>query len=110
MELPDSDGRIGGRIADSTMDKNCTRRPTESTNLNPWVSQSLSHQTKNIHGLDLGLSAHMEQMCRLVFMWAMNSWDRAYTKSSCLYIGYILLAGLPCLDSVEEEVTSLAKI
>ncbi|EDL37377.1 mCG1046215, partial [Mus musculus] len=32
-------------------------------------SQKLNHQPKSIHRLDLGLLAHMEQICSLVFMW-----------------------------------------
>jgi hypothetical protein len=36
MELGDSYGRIGGKIAGSKGDRNSTRRPTESTNLDPW--------------------------------------------------------------------------
>jgi hypothetical protein len=38
-------------------DKNSTGRPTESTNLDPWGSQYLKHQAKNIKGLDIGLPA-----------------------------------------------------
>ena len=34
------------------------QEPTDSTTLDPWGSQSLNHQPKNIDGLDLGLSAH----------------------------------------------------
>ena len=34
-------------------DRNSTGRPTESTNLDPWGSQSLNHQPKNVvHWLD----------------------------------------------------------
>jgi hypothetical protein len=29
--------------------------------------------------------------------------SRSYPKSCCQYVGYILLAGLPCLTSVGEE-------
>ena len=32
-----------------------------------------------------------------------------YPESSCLYVGYVLLAGLPCLASVGEEAPSLAE-
>jgi hypothetical protein len=59
VELGYSYGRIGGRIAGPKGDKNSTRRPTESTNLDPWGSQRLNQQPKNIHGLDLGLPTHM---------------------------------------------------
>jgi hypothetical protein len=36
MELEDSYGRIGGRIAAPEGNKNSTGRPMESTNLDPW--------------------------------------------------------------------------
>jgi hypothetical protein len=32
-----------------------------------------------------------------------------YPKSCCLYLGYVLQAGLRCLASVGEEVPSLAE-
>jgi hypothetical protein len=48
-------GRIGGRIGNG----NSTERPTESTNLDPWGSESLNHQPKNINRLNLGFSEHM---------------------------------------------------
>ena len=47
-------GRIGERIVGTEEDKNATERPTEP--LNTW---SLNNEPKNIHSLDLGLSAHM---------------------------------------------------
>jgi hypothetical protein len=53
MKLEDSYGRIRGRISSPT------GRPTESTNLNSWGSQSLNHQPKNIHGLAIGLPEHI---------------------------------------------------
>lgn len=48
--------------------RNSTGRPMESTNLDPWGSQSLNHQPKNIHELDLSLPVQMEQMCSLIIM------------------------------------------
>jgi hypothetical protein len=57
-EFRDSYGRIGGRIAGPREDRNSTGRPPESTNLDPWGSQSLNYQPKNIYGLDLGLSSY----------------------------------------------------
>jgi hypothetical protein len=59
MELGDSDGRIGGRIVDFKGDRNSTGRPTQWTIEDPWGSPNLNHQSKNIHGQDLGLPAHM---------------------------------------------------
>lgn len=43
MELGDSYGRIGGRIAVPEGDGNSTGKPIESTNLDPWGSQRLNH-------------------------------------------------------------------
>ena len=40
-------------------DRNSTGKPTETTNLDSWVSESLNQQPKNIHRLDLGFLAHM---------------------------------------------------
>ena len=59
MELGDSYGKVGKRIVGPEGDRNSTGRPTESTNLDSWVSQNLSHQPNNTHGLDLGLPAQM---------------------------------------------------
>lgn len=77
-----------GLWARSTHCRNSTGRPTESTNLDPWGSQIVNHHPKNIHGLDLGLPAHMQQMYNLVFMWVLNNWNRGYSTSCCLYVGY----------------------
>jgi hypothetical protein len=49
-------GRTGRRIEDSKEDRNSIGRPIETTNLDPWGSQNLKHQPKNIHRLDLDLS------------------------------------------------------
>ena len=51
----------------------------------------------------------MKQMYNLVFMWVLNNWSRDYPKSCCLSMGYVLLAGLPCLAFMVEEVPSLAE-
>jgi hypothetical protein len=59
IELGNSYGRIGIRIAGPEGDRNSIGRATKSTNLDPWGSKSLNHQPKNIHGVDLGLPAHM---------------------------------------------------
>jgi hypothetical protein len=59
MKLGDSYGRVGERTVDPERDRNCTVRPTESTNLDSWGSQKLNHHPKNIHRLDLGLPVRM---------------------------------------------------
>ena len=38
----------------------------------------------------------------------LNNWNRGYPKSCCLYVGYVLVTGLPCLASVGEDASSLA--
>jgi hypothetical protein len=54
IKCGDSYGRVGGITAGPKGNRNFTRRPTESTNLDPWNSQRRNHQPKSIHGLDLG--------------------------------------------------------
>jgi hypothetical protein len=41
-------------------------------------------------------------------MWVLSDWNEGYPKSYCLYMGYVGLAGLPCLASVGGKATSLA--
>jgi len=62
----ESCGRVGGRIEELEKDRDSSGRPTESTHLGPWGFQSLNHQPKNIHGLDLGPSY---KVCSLILMW-----------------------------------------
>jgi hypothetical protein len=42
-------------------------------------------------------------------MWVPNNWIGGYPKSGCLYVGHVLLPGLPCLTSIGEEVPSLTE-
>ena len=46
MELRDSYGRIGGRIAGPKEDRHSTGRPTESTDLDSWSLQESEQPTK----------------------------------------------------------------
>jgi hypothetical protein len=41
-------------------------------------------------------------MYSLVFMWVLNNWNWDYLKCCCLYVAYVLPAGLPCLASVGD--------
>ena len=41
------------------------QRPRASSNLDPWASQTLNHQPKDINRMDLGLPTHMYQMSSL---------------------------------------------
>ena len=45
-------------------------------------------------------------MCNLVFVWVLNNWNRGYPKSCCLSVGYVLLAGLPCLTLERMSLAS----
>ena len=40
-------------------ERSSTGRSRESTNQDPWDSQNLNHQLKNIQGLDLNVPGHM---------------------------------------------------
>ena len=71
--------------------------------------QSLTHQTKNIQKVDLGLLTERLQMCSLVFMCGPNDCSWGYLKGCCLCVGYILLRRLPCLASWAEDVPSFKK-
>jgi len=59
IELEDSYGRTGGRLAGPKKDRNFTERPIESTYLDHWGFENLNHKQKNIHRLDLGLPTLM---------------------------------------------------
>jgi hypothetical protein len=50
--------KVGKTIEGLEGDKDPTGRATESTYLDPWGSQKLNHQPKNIYGLDLGLLSY----------------------------------------------------
>ena len=54
MEFGESRGRVGGRTEGPEGDRNSIGRPTESTNMDPWGSQRLDRQPKNIPRLALG--------------------------------------------------------
>ena len=67
MEFVDTDRSW---VAGPKEDWNSTGRPIESINLDPWGSQRLNHQPKNIHRLDLGLLyIYSRCACSLVFIW-----------------------------------------
>jgi hypothetical protein len=54
--------KIEGTIVGQNGDKGSSGIPIESTNLDPWGTQSLNLQPYNKHRLDLGLPAHVYQM------------------------------------------------
>lgn len=57
MELGESCRRTGERFEGPIMDRDSTRRPTESTSLDTW-EQRLNNQLENKHGLGLGSPPH----------------------------------------------------
>jgi hypothetical protein len=64
FELGDFYGRVQGRILGRKWDRSFTRRPTKSTNLDPWglSEMILKHQPKTIHRLDLSHCTYVEDM------------------------------------------------
>ena len=42
-------------------------------------------------------------------MLVLKNWSEGYPKSCCLYVGYVLLAGLPCLASAGEDAPILIR-
>ena len=52
-ELRKSDRRVGGKINKPGRDKDSTRSPSESTNLDPYKLLETEYQPKSIQGLDL---------------------------------------------------------
>jgi hypothetical protein len=106
MELGDSYGRIGRRVAGPKGDRNSTGRPTESTNLDPW-GLSESEPPNKEHRLDLGLPAHMKQMCSLAFMWVLNNWSRGLSQKLLpvcgIYSIWAVLSSLSGRGSLTES-------
>jgi hypothetical protein len=103
MEHGDFYGRVGGRILGLKGDRYSTGRPTESTNLNSGGSQKMNHQPKSIHGLEVAPSTLVAEV-QLTLYEDLNNWSEGYSKSFCLSMRYVLLAGRSCLASVEEDV------
>lgn len=106
MGFGDSIGRIGASITVLQGHRNSIGRLTESNNF--YCCQSLNPQLKNIHGLDLGLHAHLSEMCSFAIMWVLNNWKWGYINRCCLYIRLVLVAKLPCLTSVQEKLCILS--
>ena len=84
-------------------DRNSTRRPTESTNLEPWGSQILNHQPQNIHRLDLGLPYICNICaCSVGCIWVPDNWSMAIPKAvACMvfkniFIKYFLYLHFNC--------------
>jgi hypothetical protein len=109
MELGNSYRKIGGRIEGPKRDKNSTGRPAESTNLDTWSSQRLTHQQyKDWTNPPLSPPPPPHICCRCAaWSWVPNNWSGCYTKSCCLSVEYVP-AWLPCLASVGKDAPSPA--
>lgn len=57
-EVGDSFGRIGGRFKGPEGDRNSTRRPIETTNLDPWQLSETESPTKEHTGAGVNPPAH----------------------------------------------------
>jgi hypothetical protein len=99
MELGNSYGRTGGKIAGLEGDSYSTGRLTESTNLDSWDSQTEPATKEHtlagprpsptyIADMQLGLHVGYKQL------------ERGYPKSCCLPEICFFLVGLPCLATV----------
>ena len=72
VELGESCGRVGGRIEQAgERVKDTTRRPTESTNLSPWVLTETEPPNKEHAVGGPRSSTYMRQMCSMVSMWVL---------------------------------------
>ena len=73
-----------------------------------WTPGALRDWTTNQWTSWAGLQ-FPSQISSFVFLWVPNKCSSGYLKSCCLYTGYGLLAGLPCLAPVGEEAPSLPR-
>jgi hypothetical protein len=104
MELGDSCGRIGARIAGPSGDRISTGRPIASTNLSDSEPPTKEHtgvgpRPPCTHVADVQLALHVGP----------QQLEQDYPKICFLSVGYVLLDQLSCLSSVGEDVPSLAK-
>jgi hypothetical protein len=79
-----------------------------------WTQGALRDWTTNQRRANMAgprpLHTYVADVCAAVaFMWVWNNCTRGYPKSCCLYEGYVLLAGLLFLASVEENASRLAE-
>ena len=77
-------------------DRNSIGRLTESTILNSWGYQSLTHQLKNIQLLDIGLPSMY-----VIGLYLSLQLDRDFTKAGvCTWDTFLYLAILSCLNEI----------
>ena len=110
MELKDSYGRMGERIA--ACKEVGLHRKIKRINLPGHLGLSETEPSPKEHIMAEPRPPHlhfMKQMCSFAFKLVPDNWSGRYSKSCCLYVGYVLLAELPCLTSVGEEASSIAE-
>lgn len=84
--------------------------PQEDSQLT-WIldisgsSQKWNHQSKNTHGLEIGLPAHME-LCNVVFRWVPQQLEQRLSRKLLPVMDSVCLARLPSLASVGEDASS----
>jgi hypothetical protein len=103
IETEDSYRRNGGRIVGPEGNRNSIGRPTESTNLDPWGSESEPPTKEHTQAGPRSPHTYVADV-QLDLLVGPEQLEWGYPKSCCLHVGYILLVGLPFLDSVGEEV------
>jgi hypothetical protein len=109
MELEKSCSRAGKRIEGPSGDKNSTRRPTESTNLDPWELPETESATKG-HTWARPRPPSPLHICSRCAAWssyrAPNNWTGGYPWPCFLPVYLAPLTGLSCL--ISEDVPSHA--
>jgi hypothetical protein len=105
--LEEPSGRVRGRIEESRGDKDSTRRPAESTGLDPWGLPEAEPPTKEQAwaGQSLLPSLNICTKCAALSSCGFyNNWSRGLHRICCLPVGPITLTGPSCLASVGEDM------
>ena len=98
IQLRESYKSVRGRIEESRGDRGSTRRPSESTNLDPWSFQKLNHQTKNIQ--ERPLHTPPLHICSRCASWSLcasnNNWSWGCPWLYCLPVAILFPSGSGC--------------
>jgi hypothetical protein len=101
----------GGRIEVHKGNGNLTGRPAEWST---WTLGVLINWTTNKSTYTSWVYAYLHKRTQADMQLGLHvgpkNWSSSYPKSSCLYVGYVLLSGLPSLMSVGKETPSLTDI
>jgi hypothetical protein len=93
------------RIEGPKENRDSTRKPTDSTNLDYWEFQRLNHQPKSKHGLYLPPPCPLH-ICSRYTAWSSCESPKSRALSLNLLPAYVSLTRLLCLASVEEDMPS----